>query len=255
MEAKQLIKAHPTEERRLSSIAGEFLRISEFFFDTIQGEGINLGQPAAFLRLQQCTLNCIWCDTNEVWRHGNPYSFDELIQMIANTMLADKLQADQHLVLTGGSPLLQQGKLARFITKFISYFGFKPYIEVENECVLLPEPDFAQYVDCWNNSPKLMNSGNSLYEMHDAFVIGATAALPNSWFKFVITDPSDWDEIEERFLDSGLIERKQIILMPEGATRDELKTHTEMVVELAIQKGVLYRSREHIVLWNRMTGI
>lgn len=253
MEAKQLIKAFPKEERQVGT--GNFLRVSEFFFDTIQGEGFYLGHPAAFLRLQQCTLNCVWCDTTEVWRKGNPYSFDELIQMIDNTMLADKLSTGQHLILTGGSPLLQQGKLVKFITKFISYFGFKPFIEIENECVLLPDEELIPLIDCWNNSPKLDNSGNSKHERYDTFVIKMTAALKNSWFKFVISDLSDWDEIEEEFLIPGLIRRDQVILMPEGANRATLQSNMEKVVTLAIRENVIYRSREHIVLWDRNTGV
>ena len=253
MEAKQLITAFPKEERR--SFSGDFLRVSEFFFDTIQGEGINLGHPAAFLRLQQCTLNCVWCDTTEVWRVGNPYSFKELYDLISESGLLEKLATGQHLILTGGSPLLQQTKLIKFLNGFINLFGFKPYTEIENECVLLPEDEIIPLINCWNNSPKLDNSGNSKHERYDPFVIQFTAALTNSWFKFVISDPSDWDEIEEEFLNPGLIKPEQIILMPEGATRDELKANMEKVVMLAIKKGVIYRSREHIVLWDRNTGV
>ena len=190
-----------------------------------------------------------------MWRKGNPYSFDELIQMIDNTMLADKLSTGQHLILTGGSPLLQQGKLVKFITKFISYFGFKPFIEIENECVLLPDDDLVDLIDCWNNSPKLDNSGNSKHERYDTFVIKATSALKNSWFKFVISDPSDWEEIEEEFLIPELIRRDQVILMPEGGNRATLQSNMEKVVELAIRENVIYRSREHIVLWDRNTGV
>jgi organic radical activating enzyme len=254
MEAKQLIPAH-SPKRTPGSSDGGVLYVSEFFFDTIQGEGIHLGHPSAFLRLQHCTLDCIWCDTNEVWRQGNPYSFAELYNLMATSELKDKLKAGQHLILTGGSPLLQQSKLIKFIHAFIDHAGFKPYIEIENECVLLPDDEIIPLIDCWNNSPKLENSGNSRFNRYDPDIIRDTALLTNSWFKFVITERCDWAEIEEEFLEPGLIRRNQIILMPEGTTREELTAHTEMVVELAIRENVLYRSREHITLWNKMTGI
>lgn len=254
MEAKQLIPAH-SPKRTPGSSDGGVLYVSEFFFDTIQGEGIHLGHPSAFLRLQYCTLDCIWCDTNEVWRDGNPYSLKELLSMIAKAGLNRKLEDGQHLVITGGSPLLQQEKLAQFLRTFNLEFGFFPYVEVENECVILPSPEIQPLVNCWNNSPKLENSGNSRFNRYDPAIIKDTALLPNSWFKFVITERCDWAEIEEEYLEPGLIKREQIILMPEGTTREELAAHTEMVVELAIRENVLYRSREHITLWNKMTGI
>lgn len=93
-----------------------FLEIAEFFYDTIQGEGINIGQPAAFLRVQHCTQNCWWCDTKAVWRAGNPYAFSELFDIINATNLVDKLKNGQHLVLTGGQP----GKTAKRSDRFFA---------------------------------------------------------------------------------------------------------------------------------------
>ena len=37
-------------------------------FDSIQGEGLNLGKQATFIRLAGCNLNCPWCDTN--WKEA-----------------------------------------------------------------------------------------------------------------------------------------------------------------------------------------
>lgn len=254
MEAKQLITAYPTEKRERPQ-HDRYLRVAEFFYDSIQGEGINLGHPAAFLRMQACTLNCVWCDTKEVWRQGNPYTFDELLNMIYDSGAVEQFRRGQHLILTGGSPLLQQDAIVEFIEAFVDRFGFKPFIEIENECVLLPSMEMVQIVDCWNNSPKLESSGNPHGKRYVPTTIAFTGALTNSWFKFVISRPEDWDEIKVSFIDSGFIDRSQIILMPEGATREELAAHTDMVVEIAIREGVMYRSREHIVLWNKKTGI
>ena len=36
-------------------------------FQTIQGEGINTGMPAIFIRLQGCDVGCSWCDTKNTW--------------------------------------------------------------------------------------------------------------------------------------------------------------------------------------------
>lgn len=248
---RTLIKSNPSFYKESNSMF--MLEVSEMYSGTIQGEGINSGVPAVFLRLRHCTLSCSWCDTSSVWVVGNPYTFDELLGIMERVI--EDLRKGAHFVLTGGSPLRQQKALKLFIDKFKEVHSFVPYIEVENECTLLPDPGFAGYVKCWNNSPKLENSGNITTFRYQPDVIKKTAQLPNSWFKFVITSTDDWKEIERDFLEQELIKREQIILMPEGATREELEYNREMVMDLCIRENVRYSDRLHILLWNRKTGV
>lgn len=250
----QLISAFPTFEKSGTGSINE-LNVSEFFYDTVQGEGIYTGQPASFLRLQGCTLNCIYCDTEEVWREGNPYTTKELIDLITKSELLHKLANGHHLVITGGSPFLQQFALIHFLQELIDTIGFTPFIEIENECVRKPLNDLLLLVSCWNNSPKLSNSGNSRFARYKPDVIGITAALKNSWFKFVVTCEEDWEEIQMDFLDTNLILLRQIILMPEGQTREEIAKHSSFVVDMAIKHHVRYSDRLHIQLWNKKTGV
>jgi len=248
----QLIKAFPDFVKEEPS--DSFLRVSEFFCDTIQGEGIHIGHPATFLRFQGCELYCIYCDTKEVWRQGNPYSFDELYTIMSSEGLPNKLLHGQHLVITGGSPLLQQNSLYWFLTGFIAKFGFKPYIEVENECVIPPNLGLQGLVDCWNNSPKLASSGVSSFIRIKNEVLYKMSNLQNSWFKFVIGKDDCWCEIND-LIEAGLIRKEQVILMPEGATREEIAEHKEAVLNMAIQHGVRYSDRLHIQFWNREIGV
>jgi 7-carboxy-7-deazaguanine synthase len=232
-----------------------FLNVSEFFTDSIQGEGINTGCPATFLRLQYCTLNCSWCDTTSVWRHGNPYSFNELFELMERYDVIKKLKIGQHLVITGGSPLRQQLELIKFLMELTARYDILPTIEIENECVTLPRPELTVYVDTWNNSPKLCNSGNPWQRRFRPQVLKFLSGLENSWFKFVITNEKDWEEIDTDFLKLQLIRRNQIILMPEGDSRKNLASNREMVVGLAIRENVRYCTREHIVIWNKAVGV
>lgn len=231
------------------------LTVSEMFGDTIQGEGIWTGHPATFLRLTGCTLDCVWCDTAEVWRKGDIYSFLDIVSLLGHAGLINKLREGQHLVLTGGSPLKQQADLARFIQYFIDTFGFKPYIEVENECVLSPYPELAKFVDCWNNSPKLANSGMKARARYKMSILKETAQLPNSWFKFVVSADEDWQEIQGDYLDQGLFTKDQVILMPCGMTQEELAISRPIVADMAVKYGVLFSDRLHITIWNKMTGV
>lgn len=247
-----IIAANPSFKRERPKDQ-RFLDISEFFCDTIQGENF-VGYPATFLRLQSCTQACIWCDTLEVWRFGNPYSFDELFNLVEEFDLVRKFREGQHLVLTGGSPLLQQGRLLSFIIEFIDRYGFKPFIEIENECVLKPK-EIVGYIDLWNNSPKLEQSGNANFIRYQPEILYFLSSLENAWFKFVVSKEEDWEEIKSDFLDTNLIRKDQIVLMPLGATRQELVENREKVVEIAIRENVRYTTREHVIIWDKKTGI
>lgn len=193
------------------------------------------------------------CDTLDVWPHGNEYSFEEIFELFDNIDLPERLKAGQHLVLTGGSPLKQQKRLISFIQSFIARYGFKPYIEIENEGVLFPVPEFEQLVDCWNNSPKLANSGMKERVRLKPDVIKHLNNLENSWFKFVIASQEDWEEIKNDYL--PLISKEQVILMPEGITQDELNERREFVAEMAVKYGVRFSDRLHITIWNCKTGV
>jgi 7-carboxy-7-deazaguanine synthase len=113
----------------------------------------------------------------------------------------------------------------------------------------------VELVDCWNNSPKLANSLNPQTFRFQPKILTKLSSLENSWFKFVISGEEDWKEIESMFLTTGLIRRDQIVLMPMGATRVELESNRAMVVEMAVQQNVRFSTREHIVIWDKKTGV
>ena len=254
--SKQLIQADPNRIKSTEGITHErSLKVSEFFMDTIQGEGVSTGVPAAFLRVKDCTLNCVFCDSVSVWRYGNSYSFDELFSLMEESGLVDQLRSGTHLVLTGGSPLRSQTQLYDFLTEFCLKYNFYPFIEVENEAVLMPSKGMVALVNQWNNSPKTENSGNRSVARYEPEVIKFMSTLKNSWFKFVISEESDWKEILEYYLLPGLIKKEQIILMPEGETRERLALTREMAASVAIREGVRFSDRLHITLWDRKVGV
>jgi len=251
--SKILIEAFPKVKKPI--LTEPYLNVSEFYMDTIQGEGVYAGQPAAFLRLQGCRVGCSFCDTTEVWRQGNPYSVQELFEIIQQTDLPDKLAKGQHLVITGGSPLLQQESLLLFLQSFEEQFSFHPFTEIENECSIVPSKGMLNFIDCWNNSPKLSNSGVNLYYRHIPEAITCCCNEAEYWFKFVISKEADWEEIKYNFLRTGVINRKDIILMPEGCTPEEIAKKREMVINMAIKHGVRYSTREHIMVWGKKIGV
>ena len=246
MESKYLISAPWKPVPNTSDKNTPGLNVMEFFMDTIQGEGLFVGQPSAFLRLQGCTLDCVWCDTE--WRKGRFLTFNELFVLMEQYALVERLRLGHHWVITGGSPLKQQMQLTAFLYQFIHRYGFEPVIEIENECVLYPLPELAKLVFVWNNSPKLESSGMKLQARYKSDVISYMGRLHNSAFKFVVSKQDDWNEIDHSFLRPGLIKRSQIILMPLGATLKELEINRIFAAECAIANSVRYTTREQVIL-------
>jgi 7-carboxy-7-deazaguanine synthase len=93
-----------------------FAHLSEVF-GSIQGEGINAGIPALFLRFAGCNLECTYCDTPAARSRSrvfafhaegaprefeNPVECDHLIRILQGHLGSYRLA-----VLTGGEPLLQ----------------------------------------------------------------------------------------------------------------------------------------------------
>tara|TARA_Y100001934_G_C12314739_1_gene756801 strand:+ start:1203 stop:1580 length:378 start_codon:yes stop_codon:yes gene_type:complete len=105
----------------------DLLRVSRLdngdpeIFQRIQGEGVNLGSPCTFLRLAGCNLKCTWCDTKYTWDWDKYKSEDEVVQIsVKNLTCKIKSLHQQHLVITGGEPLLQQKNTCKLNITFIS---------------------------------------------------------------------------------------------------------------------------------------
>ena len=79
------------------------LRISEIFA-SVQGEGVTIGTPSAFVRLQGCSVGCSWCDTKYSWAStgGREMTLDAVLAEVARTGL-------DNVVVTGGEPLEHPG--------------------------------------------------------------------------------------------------------------------------------------------------
>jgi len=74
-------------------------RVAEVFA-SLQGEGVTAGLPSAFIRLQGCSVGCVWCDTKYSWDPAKGEARD------VETLLRDvKAIGLSNVVVTGGEPL------------------------------------------------------------------------------------------------------------------------------------------------------
>ena len=69
-------------------------------FESLQGEGRNMGRPCVFVRFAGCNLSCAWCDTDV--RKRFELSLAELVKEVKGFRA-------KSVILTGGEPTIQRG--------------------------------------------------------------------------------------------------------------------------------------------------
>ena len=220
-------------------------------FYSLQGEGATMGTPSVFLRLATCNLACSWCDTKYTWDWAN-FDYDREVVSLEASQLEERILGFDcpNLVITGGEPLLQQSELAPLVTSLKAH-GMR--FEVETNGTIAPEADLARDIDQWNVSPKLANSGNPTERREEPTALAAFQKLPNTYFKFVVAEPGDVDEVCD-FRDRYGLPSQRVILMPEGRTPDALKSRSGWVSEACVREGFRFSTRLHILLWGDERG-
>jgi 7-carboxy-7-deazaguanine synthase len=88
------------------------------------------------------------------------------------------------------------------------------------------------------------------------------AALVESYefqLKFVVTGHEDVEEVrtllaELRGCTTATVRDSDVLLMPEGTTREALAETRDLTAELALEHGYRYTPRLHVDLWNDAPG-
>ena len=210
-----------------------------------------MGTPSVFLRLALCNLICTWCDTKYTWDWRHYDYKKEVMELSLEELQESILRYDcRHLVITGGEPLLQQRGLAPLV-RSLAERGFS--FEVETNGTIAPDPQLECAIDQWNVSPKLDSSGNAPHRREVSQALRSFSALANAYFKFVVVQDSDVEEV------CGLVQkyrlpRERVILMPEGQTPETLQERGGWLSRVCIQKGFRFSPRLHILLWGDKRG-
>ena len=220
-------------------------------FHSLQGEGPTIGTATVFLRLATCNLACTWCDTKYTWDWDH-YRYDDEVISLETASVRDSILAFDcpHLVITGGEPLLQQTHLTGLVAD-LKARGF--YFEVETNGTLVPVPELARDIDQWNVSPKLENSGNPLDRRVLPQVLESFRQLPGAYFKFVVVEPRDVEEVCA-MRDKYKLPTERIVLLPEGTTVDQVQRRSQWVSEAGVREGFRFSTRLHILLWGDQRG-
>jgi len=237
------------------------LPINELFY-SLQGEGTLAGVPSVFVRTSGCNLRCWFCDSYHTsWEPTHAWmDIDEIVEEVASHDQCD------HVVVTGGEPMIHD-EVEGLLTE-LADAGYHTTVET-NGTIYRDAP-----IDLASISPKLASStptperdpkGDGEWQTkHEQrrLDIDALADLVESYefqLKFVVTGQSDVDEIEElleelRSATSATIRNDDVLLMPEGATRERLNETHDVTAELAMEYGFRYTPRLHVDLWNDAPG-
>ncbi len=230
------------------------MRIAEVYA-SIQGEGQFAGTPSVFVRTTGCNLRCWFCDTP--FTSWNPEG-----QHIAVSELANQIHEFdiQHVVLTGGEPLLQPECVP--LCERLLATGHFVTIETAGT-VFRSAPASLMSI-----SPKLANSSPSHVGSPAAIrwqsrheqsrsrpdVIAKLIDAGDYQFKFVVDQPADLTEITAYLSDWPQIPGNRIWLMPQARTREELQSRSDWLEAEAIRLGYRFSSRWQIAQFGNQRG-
>ena len=181
-------------------------------YTSIQGEGLLVGTPSVFIRLQGCNLRCPWCDQKEALTFSN-YGLP-----VVDIVNAVKRFPFRHAVITGGEPMAHQG--VGELAKSLLEEGFSVQIETNGTLWVESLENIAEniHITC---SPKAV----ARYFIHPK--VGKYAKE----LKFVV-DEELTEEILLRKEFVSFLRSRSVVLQPESNRGDMFKK------ALRIQEGL-----------------
>lgn len=205
-----------------------------------------------FVRTSGCNLRCVWCDTPYTsWApEGEDRSVGDIIAEV-------KSFGAGHVVVTGGEPMIAPEIVN--LTTALHDLGL--HITVETAGTVF-QPVAC---DLMSISPKLRNSIPQDREdgrwaaqherlRHQPGVLRRLMSDYPHQLKFVVSHPNDLHEIAA-LRDELPAGREQIVLMPEGTSREVLRERSLWLAEICKREGYRFSPRLHVELWGDRRGV
>jgi organic radical activating enzyme len=281
----------------------EKIKLAELFY-SIQGEGRFMGVPSVFMRTFGCNFKCAGfgmpkgesttevdpiannvhlyktyeelplvstgCDSYASWhpafKHLSPfYSPDEIAENIMKILPYGKWE-DEHLVITGGEPLLKWQNIYPELLNHPKMEGLKE-ITFETNGTQNLTPEFKKYLLDWgiekrgytrltfSVSAKLSCSGEERSVAIRPDVVCEYQEVGYTYLKFVIATEDDAEEA----LETVDIYRAEgfsgpCYLMPVGGVESVYTLNNRRVAELAMKNGLRYSDRLQVPLFKNEWG-
>lgn len=278
------------------------LKISELFY-SIQGEGRYMGVPSVFLRTFGCNFTCggfgmpkgeisnerfkvneklfkkyndlplvsTGCDSYASWdvrfKHLSPVLSTNAVADALVDTLPYKEWKDEHLVITGGEPLLGWQKSYPELLELDNMQGLKELTFETNGTQELSE-EFRTYLfEDWTRfgrdydkltfsvSPKLSVSGEKWEEAICPEIVKSYQDVGYTYLKFVVASKEDAEEAEQAVNEYRKVGFSgPVYLMPVGGVENVYSMNAKNVALLAMEKGWRYSDRLQIPLFKNAWG-
>ena len=275
------------------------IKVSELFY-SIQGEGRYMGVPSVFLRTFGCNFTCggfgmprgeisherddvaanitfynqyrdlplvnTGCDSYASWdprfKHMSPLLDTDAIAKAIIDLLPHKQWKEEHLVITGGEPLLGWQRAYPELLEHDLIRNLKEVTFETNGTQSLTSEFFDYllndsniYEVTFSVSPKLSVSGEKWEDAIKPDVVCDYELLGFTYLKFVVTGEEDSEEIEDAvsaYRKAGF--KGPVYLMPVGGVESVYSLNNKRVAELAMSRGYRYSDRLQVPLFKNAWG-
>jgi organic radical activating enzyme len=193
-------------------------RISEIF-DSIQGEGLYLGEKQVFVRFYGCNLGCAFCDTKP--DSFMEYEPEEVLKEIL--MYGDKYHS---VSFTGGEPLLQKDFLKE-ILKLTRKANYKNYLET-NGTLYEELGDVIEYLSYIAMDLKLPSSTGQKesWDAHRSFL--KVAGHCEVFLKAVITRATKEDDLRTGLRLIREIAKGAVLVLQPDSRENKIYLHDKL---------------------------
>lgn len=225
------------------------LPVSEVFGPTIQGEGPHAGKAVQFVRLGLCNLSCRNCDTPYTWdstrfdlRKENPPT--SIVDVL------DQIESDVITVLSGGEPLLHQGRDA--FTALLDGLAVRGPVHVETNGTIEPSHHTRRRVTHFSVSPKL-GAMPQTKRTHNPEPWDGWGGVLSACAKYVVRDRDDVSRAYHAAINLGFPPHR-IWVMPEGTTTEQLQARWPEIARAAADLRINASHRLHVLAWGDRKG-
>ena len=225
----------------------------------------------SFQTYEELPLVSTGCDSYASWMP----EFKDLSPMLTSDAIAERIMEilpyqrweDEHLVITGGEPLLGWQRAYPDLLNHPSMTGLKE-ITFETNGTQKLTPEFKKYLQEWSQNPpfvsrevtfsvsaKLSCSGEERHEAIKPDVVCEYQEVGNTYLKLVIATEEDAEEALEP-LDIYRAEgfTGHCYLMPVGGVESVYTLNNRRVAELAMKHGLRYSDRLQVPLFKNEWG-